>query len=144
LRHQGHLRALQEVGCARDVRLEQSFLFGDKRIRETIDKWLNQNLAFDAIFATSDVTAISLMGALNERGITVPRQVRLVGYDDIALAAHIHPSLTTIRQPTDQAGRTLVDLVFESIQGKPRRAVTLPTELITRESSIDPALAAAS
>jgi DNA-binding LacI/PurR family transcriptional regulator len=70
--------------------------------------------------------------------------VRLVGYDDIALAAHIHPSLTTIRQPTDQAGRTLVDLVFESIQGKPRRAVTLPTELITRESSIDPALAAAS
>jgi len=144
LRHQGYLRALQEAGCARDNRLEQSFLFGDKRIRETIDNWLNQRLTFDSIFAASDVTAISLMGALSERGISVPRQVRLVGYDDIALAAHIHPSLTTVRQPSDQAGRTLVDLVFESIQGKPRRAVTLPTELITRESSIDPALAAAS
>jgi len=144
LRHQGYLRALQEAGCARDSRLEQSFLFGNKRIRETIDNWLNQRLTFDSIFAASDVTAISLMGALSERGISVPRQVRLVGYDDIALAAHIHPSLTTVRQPSDQAGRTLVDLVFESIQGKPRRAVTLPTELITRESSIDPALAAAS
>lgn len=96
---------------------------------------MNQNLQFDAIFASSDVTAISLMGALSERGISVPAQVKLVGYDDISLAAHVHPSLTTVRQPADQAGRTLVELIFDAIQGKPRRAVMLPAQLIERESS---------
>jgi DNA-binding LacI/PurR family transcriptional regulator len=100
-----------------------------------IDGWLNQATPFDAIFASSDVTAISLMGALNERGINVPADIKLVGYDDIALAEHMHPTLTTIRQPTGQAGRALVDLLFEALSGQPRRTIVLPASLIVRESS---------
>jgi DNA-binding LacI/PurR family transcriptional regulator len=135
LRYQGYARALSEAGLAMDPRLLQSFLFGDSRIREVIDGWLDQKLVFDAIFASSDVTAISLMGSLTERGISVPAGVRLVGYDDIALAEHVHPTLTTIRQPTGEAGRALVDLLFEALAGQPRRAIVLPAELIRRESS---------
>lgn len=134
-RYQGYTRALQEAGIAMDPRLLQSFLFGDSRIREVIDGWLNQATPFDAIFASSDVTAISLMGSLNERGISVPADVKLVGYDDIALAEHVHPTLTTIRQPTGEAGRALVDLLFEALAGQPRRSIVLPAELIRRESS---------
>ena len=134
-RYQGYARALTEAGIALDPRLLQSFLFGDSRIREVIDSWLDQKLVFDAIFASSDVTAISLMGSLTERGISVPGEVRLIGYDDIALAEHVHPTLTTIRQPTGQAGRALVDLLFEALAGQPRRAIVLPAELIRRESS---------
>lgn len=135
LRYQGYARALQEAGIAQDPRLLQSFLFGDLRIREVINGWLDQKLAFDSIFASSDVTAISLMGSLNERGIAVPQQVRLVGYDDIALAEHVHPTLTTIRQPTGEAGRALVGLLFEALEGQPRRSILLPAQLIQRESS---------
>jgi DNA-binding LacI/PurR family transcriptional regulator len=135
-RFMGYQRAMNDAGYGIDARLIQPFLFGDIRIRETIDRWLNLHIEVDAIFATSDVTAISLMGALSERGIAVPAQVKLVGYDDIFLAAHIHPSLTTIRQPTEQAGHVLVDLLFEVIQGHPRRVVTLPAELVLRDSSI--------
>lgn len=135
LRYQGYARALEEAGIEQDPRLLQSFLFGDTRIREVIDGWLDQRLSFDAIFASSDVTAISLMGSLNERGISVPGQVRLVGYDDIALAEHVHPTLSTIRQPTGQAGRALVDLLFEALADQPRRSIVLPAELIARESS---------
>lgn len=135
LRHAGHLRALHEAGLTRNPTLEQSFIFGDKRIRATIDQWLAQSLQFDAIFAASDVTAITLISALGERGIAVPEQVKVVGYDDIVLAAHVHPSLTTIRQPTDLAGRALVELLFESLQGQPHRAVVLPTTLIARDST---------
>ncbi len=135
LRYQGYARALQEAGIAQDPRLLQSFLFGDLRIREVINGWLDQKLAFDSIFASSDVTAISLMGSLNERGIAVPQQVRLVGYDDIALAEHVHPTLTTIRQPTGEAGRALVSLLFEALEGKPRRSILLPAQLMQRESS---------
>ena len=132
---EGYARALQEAGIEQDPRLLQSFLFGDTRIRQVIDGWLDQKLSFDAIFASSDVTAISLMSSLNERGIAIPSQVRLVGYDDIALTEHVHPTLTTIRQPTAEAGRALVDLLFEALAGQPRRAIVLPAELIRRESS---------
>lgn len=135
-RYLGYQRAMQEAGYPLDARLVQTFLFGDIRIRETIDHWLNQSIGVDAIFATSDVTAISLIGALGERGLAVPGQIKLVGYDDILLAAHVHPSLTTIRQPTAQAGLALVDLLFEVIQGKPRRVVILPAELIRRDSAL--------
>lgn len=135
LRYQGYARALREAGIEQDPRLLQSFLFGDSRIRQVIDGWLDQNLSFDAIVASSDVTAISLMGSLRERGIAVPGQVRVVGYDDIALAEHVHPTLTTVRQPTTEAGRALVDLLFEALAGQPRRAIVLPAELIRRESS---------
>lgn len=135
LRYQGYARALREAGIEPDPRLRQSFLFGDSRIREVIDSWLDQKLGFDAIFAASDVTAISLMGSLSERGIAVPSQVRLVGYDDIALAEHVHPTLTTIRQPAGEAGRALVNLLFEALAGQPRRAIVLPAELIQRDSS---------
>jgi DNA-binding LacI/PurR family transcriptional regulator len=135
MRYQGYLRAMQEAGITPDPRLVQPFLFGYVRIRETIDQWLDQQLTFDAIFATSDVTAISILGALTERGIAVPSQVKLVGYDDIAIAAHLHPSITSIRQPADQAGRALVDLLFDVLQGKGRRTVMLPATLIARDSS---------
>lgn len=135
LRFQGYRRALHEAGLEPDPRLLQPFLFGDARIRAVIDQWLDLHLGFDAIFAASDVTAISLMGALTERGIQVPQQVRLAGYDDIALAEHVHPPLTTIRQPTGEAGRALVDLLFEALAGQPKRNIVLPAELIVREST---------
>lgn len=134
-RHQGYLRALHEAGLQEDPRLRQSFLFGDTRIRASIDEWLNRDLSFDAVFAASDVTAISILGALKERGIDVPGQVKVVGYDDIALAEHVHPSLSSVRQPTVEAGQSLVQLLMASIAGQPKRTIVLPAQLVERESS---------
>ncbi|MEX1165708.1 MAG: LacI family DNA-binding transcriptional regulator [Hydrogenophaga sp.] len=134
-RHQGYLKAMREAGIEEDARLQQPFLFGDKRIRSVIDEWLNRQLAFDAIFAASDVTAISIMAALKERGILVPDQVKVVGYDDIALAQHVHPSLSSISQPTLSAGKALVGLLLDAIAGHPKRTIVLPAKLVVRESS---------
>ena len=135
-RYQGYLRAMHEAGIQEDPRLQQSFLFGDTRIRSLIDEWLNLKLSFDAVFAASDVTAISIMGALKERDIQVPQQVKVVGYDDISLAEHVHPSLSSIRQPSVSAGKALVDLLFDAIAARPKRTIVLPAQLIARESSL--------
>jgi len=135
LRHHGYLRALREAGIEPDPRLLQSFQFGDSRLQAVIDGWLDRKPEIDAIFASADIAAISLMGALKERGLDVPGRVRVVGYDDITLAACLHPSLTTVRQPTEIAGRALVELLFEAIAGSPRRTVMLPAELIVRDST---------
>ena len=62
----------------------------------------------------------------------------MVGYDDVAIAAHLHPGLSTVRQPIPQAGAALVDMLMQVIQGQRPNSTLLPTELIVRESSVDP------
>ncbi len=134
-RYQGYLRAMREFGQTPDPRLHQAVLFGDARLRQIVNDWLNLDTGFDGVFAASDVAAITVISALSERGVPVPEQVKVVGYDDINLARHVHPALTTVRQPTEQAGHALVDALFDVLAGKPTQTVQLPTELVVRESA---------
>lgn len=134
-RYAGYLRAHREAWIEPDVRLRQSVLFNEPMLLQVVQEWLSQGLSFDAVFASSDVAAIAVISALNARGIDVPRDVKVVGYDDIDMAGHVFPSLTSIRQPTRLAGQALVSLLHESQAGLPRRSVILPTELMVREST---------
>jgi DNA-binding LacI/PurR family transcriptional regulator len=135
LRYAGYLRAHREAGVTPDARLRQSVLFGEPMLMQVVQDWLSQDLAFDGVFVTSDVAAIALISALNARGIDVPRDVKVVGYDDIDMAGHVFPSLTSIRQPTQLAGKALVTLLNEVQSGQAKRSVILPTELIERDST---------
>jgi DNA-binding LacI/PurR family transcriptional regulator len=135
LRYAGYLRAHREAGVTPDARLRQSVLFGEPMLMQVVQDWLSQDLAFDGVFVTSDVAAIALISALNARGIDVPRDVKVVGYDDIEMAGHVFPSLTSIRQPTKLAGKALVTLLNEVQSGQARRSVILPTELVERDST---------
>ena len=135
LRYAGYLRAHREAGVQPDERLRHSVLFGEPHLRQVVNDWLSQDLTFDAVFVTSDVAAIALISALNARGIDVPGDVKVVGYDDIEMAGHVYPSLTSIRQPAQLAGQSLVALLSEAQSGQAPRTMILPTELIERESS---------
>jgi DNA-binding LacI/PurR family transcriptional regulator len=90
---------------------------------------------FDAVFAATDVIAIGAMRALASSGYSVPGDVAIVGYDDIAMAAHVHPSLTTVRQDLARGAGLLVDLVLRRIAGERTESVILPAELVVREST---------
>ena len=90
---------------------------------------------FDAVFAASDVIAISAMRALATAGLSVPKDVAVVGFDDIAIAAHTTPSLTTVRQDLERGVRTMIDLLFKRMDGEETPSVTMPAELIVRESA---------
>jgi len=69
---------------------------------------LQRRIAFDAIFAASDLIAIGAMKALEEAGIAVPKDVSIMGFDDIPIAAYTYPPLTTVQQNTLLAGELLV------------------------------------
>jgi DNA-binding LacI/PurR family transcriptional regulator len=75
------------------------------------------------------------MGALRKHGREVPRQIAVVGYDDILLARFSHPSLTTIRQPVANGAEGLVDALLKIVSGKRPKPQMLSTELIVRDSS---------
>jgi LacI family transcriptional regulator len=92
----------------------------------------------DAIFAFSDRMALGVLRALGEAGLSVPRDVALVGFDDLPPARLAKPSLTTIRQPVEQAGVEAVALLLERVQdpSAPARRVELPTTLVVRESTV--------
>lgn len=135
LRYAGYRRAHTEAGIVADERLRKSVLFGEPTLMRVVHEWLQQDLAFDAVFVTSDVAAIALISALNARGIDVPKDVKVVGYDDIEMAGHVFPSITSIRQPIRPAGKALVELLSEVQSGMPKRTVVLPAELVVRDST---------
>jgi DNA-binding LacI/PurR family transcriptional regulator len=85
-----------------------------------------------AIMALSDQLALGVLQAAAERGIAVPRDLSVAGFDDIPEAAAAAPALTTIRQPHDRKGSEAVRLL---LQGKPSGSVLLPTELVVRAST---------
>lgn len=103
--------------------------------RSAIELALDSGIRFDAVFAASDVLAMSALGCLAERGYNVPADIPVVGYDDIALAAMAHPSLSTIRQPIAEAGEVMINALLNLISGQQASSVALDTQLIERDSS---------
>jgi DNA-binding LacI/PurR family transcriptional regulator len=86
------------------------------------------------VFAASDLIAIGAIGAFRDRGISVPGDVAVVGFDDIAMAAYFNPPLTTVQQDTQQAGAMLVDNVIRLIEGQTLESKLLEPRLIVRAS----------
>jgi LacI family transcriptional regulator, galactose operon repressor len=94
-----------------------------------------------AIACANDLTALGVMSALREHGISVPGQVAVTGFDDVPLARHLRTTLTTVRQPIREMGRTAFDVLYSMIRGErpPERDIVLATELVRRESCGCPA-----
>jgi DNA-binding LacI/PurR family transcriptional regulator len=87
------------------------------------------------IVAVSDIVAMNALNALSERSVSVPDQVRVVGYDDLPVAQQTTPRLTTIRQDFARGAAHLVDLLQRRIAGEETASVVMPPELVVRASS---------
>jgi LacI family transcriptional regulator len=94
-----------------------------------------------AIFAANDLSAFGAIAAAHELGMRVPEDVSVIGFDDVPMASQVYPPLTTIRQPLQQMGRSAVNILLARIAGieSPSDRITLPTDLILRSSTAQPA-----
>lgn len=98
-----------------------------------------------AVFAGSDFIAIGVMQAVKEKGLSVPKDVSLVGFDDMPFADLLAPGLTTIRQPTADLGRAGLHALLALINGqRPIELTRLPVTLVERQSVAAPTTPAAS
>ncbi|MEV0618880.1 LacI family DNA-binding transcriptional regulator [Nonomuraea sp. NPDC050404] len=91
-----------------------------------------------AVVAHNDLLAIGIIRRLAQRGVRVPDDVSVIGFDDIFAADFVHPSLSTLAGPGSHAGRLAVELLIEQLGARSQRAgeaIRLPTELVLRDSS---------
>jgi DNA-binding LacI/PurR family transcriptional regulator len=135
LRQQGYLRALAEAGVAIDRKLLRPAPFVADAIEREVERLCAENTPFDAVFAASDLMAMTVVSTLRRLGRSVPDDVLVAGYDDIELARHFHPPLTTVRQPIAAAGQALIDQLLVQVGGGRAQSQLLPTTLHVRESS---------
>ena len=89
-----------------------------------------------AIFASNDVMAMGVMDAVRYRGLRIPDDISVIGFDDIPQASLIKPGLTTINQPLEKMGRVATQILLDMLEnhGKEPKRIELPTSLVLRES----------
>lgn len=102
---------------------------------ETIGQFLDSGARLDGVVAATDIIAMAAIRALTERGLTVPGDVAVVGYDDLEIAIHAAPALTTIRQDIAAGAVAMVDLLMRRLVGETTGSVILDPQLIVRGSA---------
>jgi len=132
-RYDGFREALAELGGTALVMRDVSTNDRYKQGREAIARLAQDGAEYDSIFAACDFIALGALEALIERGMSVPGDVGIIGYDGLAATAHANPPLTTIKPDLEEAGRQLVEQVLgDESEGAPSLA---PVELIARAST---------
>ncbi|MGW0532161.1 LacI family DNA-binding transcriptional regulator [Streptomyces sp. NPDC003032] len=139
----GYRATLRDAGRTVDERLIAPGDFTEEGGHRAMRQLLDACPGLDAVFAGSDVMAAGARQALREAGRRIPDDVALVGFDDSAIARHMDPPLTSVRQPIEEMGRAMIDLLLAEIaDSRPaaarrleRRQLVLPTELVERASS---------
>lgn len=134
-RYQGYESALQEAGREVDEALVGYGDYSDVSGAREMNALLNRSPDLDAVFVNSDVMAIAAMDAIRERGKRIPEDVAVIGYDDLSIAAHTHPPLTTVRQNVPEVGRLLARNLVEYLETQMVTNVTVPVELVVRASA---------
>lgn len=139
LRYEGYRDALRAAGLARDDGLVAQGLFTYQSGLVAADQLLSLDDPPTAIFASNDDMAAATVATAHRRGIDVPRDLSVCGFDDTPLATTVWPALTTIRQPTLDLTRIAFEMILREI-AKPSQAdaddrrVTLDYTLVERQS----------
>ncbi|HET90307.1 MAG TPA: GAF domain-containing protein [Chloroflexi bacterium] len=135
-RYRAYTDVLTEYGLAIEPDLVTCGDFTTASGAEAIRLWLDErHVEFEAVVAANDNMAIGAIETLHQRGIRVPHDVVVAGFDDIERGTTITPSLTTVRQPMTEAGKRATETLLTLLAGAgvPQQ-VTVPTRLIVRES----------
>jgi DNA-binding LacI/PurR family transcriptional regulator len=133
-RRRGYEQAMVEAG------LEPATVQGDWTAETGFRIGIELNLeltGYTAIFTANDQLSLGLMKAFNMRGVKVPADISLVGFDDIPESPYFNPPLTTIRQDFNQLGEVAIEMLLSDLAGTKRKKFeALKPNLVVRDSAI--------
>nr|WP_297357035.1 substrate-binding domain-containing protein [uncultured Caldimonas sp.] len=131
----GYRRALAEAGVAFDERLVVQGNFKEPGGVMGANRLLDSGVPFTAIFAANDQTAFGARLALYRRGIRVPEDLSLIGFDDLPSSLYTTPPLTTVRQPMFDVGKLAAQALLQLVEGQPARIAVPELSLVIRETT---------
>jgi LacI family transcriptional regulator len=133
-RLEGFRRALMTRGLSVDEDLVVEGDYSERTGYYAAKRLISKEI--DGIFAANDEMAIGAIRAVQESGLSVPKDIAIIGFDDIAASSTTNPPLTTVRQPLGTFGNKLVELLIDQIENPEKilRKIILDTELVIRQS----------
>lgn len=133
----GYQQALDEAGIAYDAQLVHPGAFTDSSSYAPMTTLLDLPDPPTAVFIGSDLVALGAVQAIHHRGLSIPGDISVIGFDDLPIGKYLQPPLTTIHLPAYDLGQKLGEKILASIQGEafPTLRTLLPTELVVREST---------
>lgn len=134
-RLKGYRKALEEGGIAFDPKLVVYADFHEPSGVLAINQLLDTKQSFSAVFASNDQTAYGARLALYQRGIKVPEDVSLIGFDDLPASRYVIPPLSTIHQPVYELGQAAARVLLKLIEGGRSRVALPEPQLVAREST---------
>jgi len=139
-RDEGHEQALRAMGVKRNSKLTMNGDFSVESGVRSVDALFARQIKFTAVFCSNDEMAIGAIRAAKVRGMRVPEDLSVVGFDDIRFAQYADPPLTTIAQPKYEIGREAMNMLLEimTAQDVPPRKLILATQLVVRGSTAPP------
>jgi LacI family transcriptional regulator len=140
-RLRGYRKALKDAGLSPDASLEVPGDFFEASGHSGAITLASLAEPPTAIFAANDSMAIGALSALRERGLRVPEDIAVVGFDDIPLARYMNPPLTSVHVPIFEMGERAARRLIEALAGgtvTPSRHERLPTRLVVRDSCGQP------
>jgi LacI family transcriptional regulator len=135
-REMGYQESLAAHGIAYDPNLIIPGEYNRTDAYQAMSKFLeNKPPDFDAVFTGNDDSAIGVIDALYKKGLRIPDDISVAGFDDLELSAFLTPPLTTVNAPTECVGKTAARHLFNLLAGQKVDPVTLlPTEIVIRRS----------
>jgi DNA-binding LacI/PurR family transcriptional regulator len=134
-RYHGYESALRAAGRALDPRLVEHGDYSPPSAATAMALLFDRTPDLDAVFVISDLMAIAAMDEIRSRGLRIPEDVAVVGYDDIAVARYTNPPLTTISQNVPLAGKLLAQSLVQQIDDGTVTSVSIPAALVVRSSA---------
>lgn len=133
-RYKGFVAALNTAGINAEQVPSFDAISTESAGDNATEQLLQRGQKFDAVFCASDLIAIGVMRCLKRRGIRVPEDIAVMGFDDIPAASFASPGLSTIQQDTRKAGELLVNNLLQLINNQPITDNLIEPKLVIRQS----------
>lgn len=134
-RFEGYIQALKEHSIPINESIIKHSGFSFEEGKKAMEDLLSENRKFTAIFASCDDIAVGAMTTAHKRGIEIPKDLSIIGYDNTKVAEMSYPPLTTIAQPAYDMGQKSVEMLIKTIAtGKQSESIIMPFEIIERET----------
>ena len=135
-RYEGFIHAMKEAGLTVNPNWVMEGFFEPEDGYECMNKILSQDNLPTAVFCCNDVMALGAISAIGEKGLRVPEDISIIGYDNIHASRFYSPPLTTVHQSKSRLGVQAVNLLFERINHKSdqKEKIEIHPELVVRKS----------